>query len=82
VNVIAVFSFAWRWLCGGSGVAGPPLGACGGGMSDRHDQSPRDGRREELELSPANGLTATLWCLAVLLAVILGAYWLAAAIYS
>ena len=47
-----------------------------------HDQRPRDGRREELELSPAGGLTATLWCLAVLLAVVLGAYWLAAAIYS
>jgi hypothetical protein len=51
-------------------------------MSDWHDQSPRDGRREELQLSPADGLTATLWCLAVLLAVMLGAYWLAAAIYS
>jgi hypothetical protein len=27
-------------------------------------------------------LTATLWCLAALLAVLLAAYWLAAAIYS
>jgi hypothetical protein len=51
-------------------------------MNDRHHQRPRDGRRDELELNPADDLTATLWCLAVLLAVLLGAYWLAAAIYS
>lgn len=51
-------------------------------MTDRRHQRPRAGRRDELELSPANDLTATLWCLAVLLAVLLGAYWLAAAIYS
>jgi hypothetical protein len=51
-------------------------------MNDRHQQGPREGRRDQLELSPADELTATLWCLAVLLAVLLGAYWLAAAIYS
>jgi len=51
-------------------------------MNGRHDQRPRDGRRDGLELSPADDLTATLWCLAVLLAALLGAYSLAAAIYS
>lgn len=51
-------------------------------MNDRHHQRSRDGRRDELALSPADDLTATLWCLAVLLAVLIGAYWLAAAIYS
>jgi hypothetical protein len=63
---------------------GPQLAARGGGMNDRQHQRPRprDGRRGELEFSPADALTATLWCLAVLLAVLLGASWLAAAIYS
>jgi hypothetical protein len=51
-------------------------------MNDRHHQRPRDGHRDELEFSPADDLTATLWCFAVLLAVLLGAHWLAAAIYS
>jgi hypothetical protein len=51
-------------------------------MNDREHQRPRGGRRGELEFSSADELTATLWCLAVLLAVLLGANWLAAAIYS
>jgi hypothetical protein len=51
-------------------------------MNDRRHLGSREGRRAQLELSPADELTATLWCLAVLLAVLLGAYWLAAAIYS
>jgi hypothetical protein len=51
-------------------------------MNDWEHQRPRGGRRGELEFSPADELTATLWCLAVLLAVLLGANWLAAAIYS
>jgi hypothetical protein len=51
-------------------------------MNGRHDQRPRDGRRDGLELSPGGDLTATLWCLAVLLAALLGAYWLAGAVYS
>jgi hypothetical protein len=51
-------------------------------MNDPQHQHPRGGRRGELEFSPADELTATLWCLAVLLAALLGAYWLAATIYS
>jgi hypothetical protein len=51
-------------------------------MNDQHHQGPREGRRDQHELSPADELTVTLWCLAVVLAVLLGAYWLAAAIYS
>jgi hypothetical protein len=57
---------------------GPQLAARGGGMNDPQHQRPRG----ELEFSPADELTATLWCLAALLAVLLGANWLAAAIYS
>jgi hypothetical protein len=51
-------------------------------MNDRHHHGPLEGRRDQLEVSPADELTATLWCFAVLLAVLLGAAWLAAAIYS
>jgi hypothetical protein len=39
-----------------------------------------DERREPPR--PLHELTATLWCLAALLAVLLAAYWFAAAIYS
>jgi hypothetical protein len=40
-------------------------------------------RNERLEqLRPLDELTATLWCLAARLAVLLAAYWFAAAIYS
>ena len=51
-------------------------------MNDPQHQRPRGGGRGELEFNPADELTATLWCLAVLLAVLLGAHWLAATIYS
>ena len=51
-------------------------------MNERNDQGTREGRRDQLKLNPADELSVTLWCLAVVLAVLLGAYWLAAAIYS
>ena len=38
--------------------------------------------REPRPLSAAQELTATLWCVAVLLAVLLVAYWFVAQIYS
>jgi hypothetical protein len=43
------------------------------------------GQRGDARLEPPRpleDLTATLWCLAALLAVLLAAYWFAAAIYS
>jgi hypothetical protein len=46
-------------------------------MNDPQHQRPRGGRRGELEFSPADELIR-----AVLLAVLLGAHWLAATIYS
>jgi hypothetical protein len=43
----------------------------------------RDSRREELETrSASQELSATLWCLAVLLAVLLLAYWGMREVYS
>ena len=42
----------------------------------------KNSRREELTRSAGQELTATLWCLAVLLAVVLLAYWGMHGVYS
>ena len=52
-----------------------------GGLSVVMDPR-KDSRREELTRSAGQELTATLWCLAVLLAVVLLAYWGMHGVYS